>query len=156
MRANATLKFFLDPAGIMGSDAPSDSAQGVSCLVFQRLPTRDRIPADICNSGESTKLMLEPMPSLSSKENHAGRFARILLRVIGVAPARECLEVDVCLYYASSSGRPPAPARSCGRTLSTLNFAARSRIELSKSSSAGGSPLIHRKGLILATTKARR
>src|SRR3954469_8635635 len=39
------------------------------------------------------------------------------------------------------------PARSCGLMFSTLNFAARSRMVLNTSSSAGGSPLIHLSGL---------
>ena len=57
---------------------------------------------------------------------------------------------------ASSSGDPPVPARSCGLIFSTLNFAARSRIVLSTSSSGGGSPLIQRSGLMRATTNERR
>src|SRR5208282_1526131 len=55
----------------------------------------------------------------------------------------------------SSSGGPPAPAKSCGLIFSTLNFAARSRIVLSTSSSGGGSPLIQRSGLMRATERAQ-
>jgi hypothetical protein len=56
----------------------------------------------------------------------------------------------------SSSGGPAAAARSCGFTFSTLKRAARSRMVRRTSSSGGGSPLIHRRGLMRATTKARR
>src|SRR4029077_2017169 len=56
----------------------------------------------------------------------------------------------------ASSGGPAAPARSVGLIFSTLNFVARSRIVLNTSSNDGASPLIHRSGLIRATTKERK
>src|SRR6266567_7195197 len=58
--------------------------------------------------------------------------------------------------YASSSGGPAAPVRSCGRIFSTLNLPTRSRMVFSTSSSEGGSPLIHRKGFMRATTNDRK
>src|SRR5207245_134234 len=47
-------------------------------------------------------------------------------------------------------------SRSSCLSFSVLNFAARSRIVFNTSSSGGGSPWIQRKGLMRATTKARR
>ena len=49
---------------------------------------------------------------------------------------------------------PPDEARSSCLILSALNFAARSRMVFSTSSSGGGSPWIQRSGLMRATTKA--
>ena len=74
------------------------------------------------------------------------------------AASLSALSWGVCTlaFYASSSGGPAAPARSCGLIFSTLNLAARSRRVWNNSSKGGGSPLIQRRGLILATTKDRR
>ena len=67
--------------------------------------------------------------------------------------------VSRVVHDAASRRRPARrrrDARSSCLILSTLNFAARSRIVFSTSSSGGGSPWIQRSGLMRATTKAFR
>jgi hypothetical protein len=125
-----------------------------ACARGIALQSRDKNGAGVRRP--STFLCLANWPLLRGCNLHYahwivhGHFKRV------ATPSEPETTQPELFVYPCSSGGPAAPARSCGRTLSTLNFAARSCITLNTSARGGGSPLIHRSGLIRATTKERK